>query len=65
MDQNKTLTKDFKSVNNIKLLDQELKQSKSGLIFDGYPRNIAQSKKLSSLILKNKLLTIFRMSLQI
>jgi adenylate kinase len=38
-----------------KLLDQELKQSKSGLIFDGYPRNIAQAKKLSSLLSKNKL----------
>jgi adenylate kinase len=38
-----------------KLLDQELKQSKNGLIFDGYPRNIKQAKKLDKLLEENKL----------
>jgi adenylate kinase len=51
MDSGKLITDSIVS----KLLDQELKQSKSGLIFDGYPRNIAQAKKLSSLLSKNKL----------
>ena len=38
-----------------KLISNELKEHDNGLIFDGYPRNVKQSKKLDSILKKNKI----------
>ena len=38
-----------------KLIDNELKEHSNRLIFDGYPRNIKQAKKLDQLLKENKL----------
>ena len=36
-----------------KLLNNKIKETNNGLIFDGYPRNIKQAKKLDSILKKN------------
>ena len=36
-----------------KLLDNKIKERNFGLIFDGYPRNVKQAKKLDSILKKN------------
>ncbi len=57
----KSIQKDMDAGNLIKdsivtkLLDQELKENDSGLIFDGYPRNLKQAKTLDRLLKKNDL----------
>jgi adenylate kinase len=38
-----------------KLINNELEEHDNGLIFDGYPRNIKQAKKLDKLLEDNKL----------
>ena len=38
-----------------KLLDNKIKERNFGLIFDGYPRNVKQAKKLNSILKKNNI----------
>jgi adenylate kinase len=38
-----------------KLLDNKIKERAYGLIFDGYPRNVKQAKKLDSILKKNNI----------
>jgi len=55
----KSIKKDMESGNMIKdsivskLLDNMIRERNYGLIFDGYPRNIKQAKKLDSILKKN------------
>jgi adenylate kinase len=55
----KSIKKDMESGKLIKdsivtkLLDKKIKERNNGLIFDGYPRNIKQAKKLDSILKKN------------
>ena len=55
----KTIKKDMESGNMIKdsivtkLLNNMIQERNNGLIFDGYPRNIKQAKKLDSILKKN------------
>jgi adenylate kinase len=57
----KTIKKDMDSGTLIKdtivskLITQELTKHKQGLIFDGYPRNLKQAKKLDKLLADQKL----------
>lgn len=56
-----SIKKDMDSGNLIKdsivtkLLNEKIKERKNGLIFDGYPRNVEQAKKLDSILKKNKI----------
>ena len=56
-----SIKKDMDSGNLIKdsivnkLLNEKIKERNNGLIFDGYPRNVKQAKKLESILKKNKL----------
>ncbi len=38
-----------------KLLDNKIKERNNGLIFDGYPRNVKQAKKLDLILKKNNI----------
>jgi adenylate kinase len=55
----KSIKKDMESGKLIKdsivtkLLNNKIKETNNGLIFDGYPRNIKQAKKLDSILKKN------------
>ena len=57
----KSIKKDMEAGNLIKdsivtkLLDNMVKERDYGLIFDGYPRNIKQAKKLDSILKKNNI----------
>ena len=50
----KSIKKDMESGKLIKdSIDKKIKERNNGLIFDGYPRNIKQAKKLDSILKKN------------